>query len=74
MIGRALGLPPTIVLLAVIHFIVDGYGNILLPLLPLLIPRLGPSLAAAGTLQMCLFPSDARRDPGCRRAANWKRL
>lgn len=32
--------------------IVDGYGNILAPLLPLLIPRLGLSLAAAGTMTM----------------------
>ena len=31
---------------------VDGYGNIYAPLLPLLIPRLGLSLAAAGTLTM----------------------
>ena len=34
------------------HFMVDGYGNIYAPLLPLLIPRLGLSLAAAGTLTM----------------------
>jgi MFS transporter, FSR family, fosmidomycin resistance protein len=32
--------------------VVDGYGNIFAPLLPLLIPRLGLSLAAAGTLTM----------------------
>ena len=31
---------------------VDGYGNIYAPMLPLLIPRLGLSLAAAGTLTM----------------------
>jgi FSR family fosmidomycin resistance protein-like MFS transporter len=31
---------------------VDGYGNIYAPLLPLLIPKLGLSLAAAGTLTM----------------------
>jgi len=31
---------------------VDGYGNVYAPLLPLLIPRLGLSLAAAGTLTM----------------------
>ena len=31
---------------------VDGYGNIFAPLLPLLIPRLDLSLAAAGTLTM----------------------
>lgn len=34
------------------HMVVDGYGNIFAPLLPLLIPRLGLSLAAAGTLTM----------------------
>jgi FSR family fosmidomycin resistance protein-like MFS transporter len=39
--------------LAATHFIVDGYGNILAPLLPLLISNLGLSLFAAGTLQMC---------------------
>src|SRR4051812_26231812 len=34
-------LHPTIVLLAGAHMMVDGYGNIYAPLLPLLIPRLG---------------------------------
>ncbi|MBI3049990.1 MAG: MFS transporter [Acidobacteria bacterium] len=47
------GLHPTILLLASTHFIVDGFGNIYAPLLPLLIPQLNLSLAAAGTLQMC---------------------
>jgi MFS transporter, FSR family, fosmidomycin resistance protein len=47
------GLHPTVLLLASTHFLVDGYGNIYAPLLPLLIPHLGLSLAAAGTLQMC---------------------
>jgi FSR family fosmidomycin resistance protein-like MFS transporter len=47
------GLHPAVVLLASVHFIVDGYGNVLPPLLPLLIPKLRLSLAAAGTLQMC---------------------
>ena len=37
---------------ASVHFVVDGYGNILAPLLPLLLPRLDLSLAAAGTLTM----------------------
>ena len=50
---RPFGLHRTILLLAGTHFIVDAYGNILAPLLPLLITRLGLSLAAAGTLQMC---------------------
>jgi FSR family fosmidomycin resistance protein-like MFS transporter len=34
------------------HLVVDGYGNIFAPLLPLLIPRLGLTLTAAGTLTM----------------------
>ena len=34
------------------HVMVDGYGNIYAPLLPVLIPRLGLTLAAAGTLTM----------------------
>ena len=50
---RFLGLHPTILVLAATHFIVDGFGNILAPLLPLLIVNLDLSLAAAGTLQMC---------------------
>jgi FSR family fosmidomycin resistance protein-like MFS transporter len=47
------GLHRTVVLLASTHFIVDGYGNVLAPLLPLLIINLDLSLFAAGTLQMC---------------------
>jgi MFS transporter, FSR family, fosmidomycin resistance protein len=47
-----LGLDPAIVLMASTHFLVDGFGNIYAPLLPLIIPRLGLSLAAAGTLAM----------------------
>jgi FSR family fosmidomycin resistance protein-like MFS transporter len=43
----------TVLVLASIHFLVDGFGNIFAPLLPLLIPRLHLSLAAVGTLQMC---------------------
>jgi len=50
---RPFGLHPTVVVLAATHFIVDGFGNILAPLLPLLIVNLHLSLAAAGTLQMC---------------------
>ncbi len=34
------------------HVMVDGYGNIFAPLLPLLIPKLGLTLTAAGTLTM----------------------
>jgi FSR family fosmidomycin resistance protein-like MFS transporter len=50
---RAFRVSSTVLLLASLHFVVDGYGNIYAPLLPLLIPRLGLSLAAAGALQMC---------------------
>ena len=45
-------LHPTVALMASAHMMVDGYGNILAPLLPLLITRLDLSLAAAGTLTM----------------------
>jgi FSR family fosmidomycin resistance protein-like MFS transporter len=55
----AFGLHPTIALLASTHFIVDGYTNIYAPLLPLLIPDLGLSLAAAGTLQMCFLVANS---------------
>ena len=44
-----LGLHPTVVVLASMHFLTDGYGNIYAPLLPLLIPHLNMSLATAGT-------------------------
>ena len=43
---------PTVLLMACVHMMVDGYGNIFAPLLPLLIPRLDLTLAAAGTLTM----------------------
>jgi FSR family fosmidomycin resistance protein-like MFS transporter len=45
-------LHPTVLLLAATHFMVDGYGNIYAPLLPLLIPRHGMDLKTAGTLAM----------------------
>ena len=45
-------LHPTLALMASAHLMVDGYGNILAPLLPLLITRLDLSLAAAGTMTM----------------------
>jgi len=38
--------------MACAHLMVDGYGNIYAPLLPLLIPKMDLSLAAAGTLTM----------------------
>jgi len=47
------GLDPVIPRLAATHFTVDAYSNIYAPLLPLLIPHLGMSLAAAGALTMC---------------------
>jgi MFS transporter, FSR family, fosmidomycin resistance protein len=50
--GVVLRLHPTVWFIASVHFIVDGYGNIYPPLLPLLIPRLDMSLATAGTLTM----------------------
>jgi FSR family fosmidomycin resistance protein-like MFS transporter len=46
-------LHPTVLLMASAHMMVDGYGNIYAPLLPLLIPSLNLSLATAGTLAMC---------------------
>jgi FSR family fosmidomycin resistance protein-like MFS transporter len=46
------GLHPSVLHLASTHFVVDAYTNIYSPLLPLLIPHLGLSLTAAGTLAM----------------------
>src|SRR3954451_2236110 len=46
------GLHPTVLLMASAHMMDDGYGNIYAPLLPLLAPKLGLSLAMAGTLTM----------------------
>jgi FSR family fosmidomycin resistance protein-like MFS transporter len=48
-------LHPTILLLAATHFVVDGFSNILAPLLPLIINNLHLTLAGAGTLQMCFL-------------------
>src|SRR4026208_1640378 len=53
MTRRFLGLHSTVLLLASTHFLVAGCGTLYAPLLPLLIPQLGLSLAAAGVLQMC---------------------
>jgi FSR family fosmidomycin resistance protein-like MFS transporter len=50
---KRLGLHPAILAAASTHFIVDAYGNLYAPLLPVLIPRLGLSLTMAGTLAMC---------------------
>lgn len=46
-------LHPTILLMAAAHFMVDAYGNLYAPLLPLLIDHLHLTLTAAGTLAMC---------------------
>ncbi|MEW5982155.1 MAG: MFS transporter [Acidobacteriota bacterium] len=43
---------PTVTRLASAHFVADAYSNMYAPLLPALIPRLGLSLTAAGTLAM----------------------
>ena len=43
---------PTVLLMACVHMMVDGYGNIFAPLLPLIIPRHDLTLAAVGTLTM----------------------
>lgn len=49
---RFLGLHPTVIVLASTHLLVDGFGNIYAPLLPLLIPQMQLSLTAVGVLQM----------------------
>jgi FSR family fosmidomycin resistance protein-like MFS transporter len=51
-VSDRLRLNSTVLHVATVHFVVDGYGNIFAPLLPLLIPKLGLSFAAAGTLTM----------------------
>lgn len=48
-----LGLHASIWKVASTHVVVDAYTNIYAPMLPLLIPHLGLSLATAGTLAMC---------------------
>jgi FSR family fosmidomycin resistance protein-like MFS transporter len=45
-------LHPTVLLMAAVHMMVDGYGNVMAPLLPLLIPKLDLTLAKAGLLTM----------------------
>lgn len=57
--NRLFGLPPTVFLLASTHFVVDGYGNIYAPLLPLLIPHLGLTFTTAGVLAMCFQMSSS---------------
>lgn len=66
-------LHPTVLLMASAHFMVDGYGNIYAPLLPLLIPKLGLSLAAAGTLTMLFQIAASVAQVGFGRLADrWK--
>ncbi len=49
---RGFRLPPGVLRLAAAHLVVDGYGNLFAPLLPLLVARLDLSLATAGVLAM----------------------
>ena len=48
-----LGLHTSIWKVASTHVVVDAYNNMYAPMLPLLIPHLGLSLAMAGILAMC---------------------
>ena len=57
--NRILGLHPTVARLATTHLVVDGYGNIYAPLLPVLVPQLGLSLTAVGVLAMCFQMSSS---------------
>ncbi len=50
---RRFGLHPTVWATASTHFVVDAYGNMFAPLLPLLIPQLHLSLKQVGVLAMC---------------------
>lgn len=50
---KRFGLHPSIWATASTHFVVDAYGNMYAPLLPLLIPQLGLSLKTVGVLAMC---------------------
>ena len=54
---KRIGLPPTVLTLSATHLVNDIFGNIYAPLLPLLIPRLGLSLTAAGTIAMAIHLS-----------------
>lgn len=73
MTSRPFGLHPTVLLLAGTHFLVDGFTNIYAPLLPLFIPQLHLSLAAAGTLQMCFMIANAVAQLGFGHVADrWK--
>ena len=54
---KRIGLPAAVLTLSATHMVNDIFGNIYAPLLPLLIPRLGMSLAAAGTIAMAIHLS-----------------
>ena len=54
---KRIGLPAAVLTLSATHMVNDIFGNIYAPLLPLLIPRLGLSLAAAGTIAMAIHLS-----------------
>ena len=64
-----LGLHPSIWETASTHFVVDAYGNMYAPLLPLLIPQLGLSLKTAGIAGDVL--SDGELGLAARRSARW---
>jgi FSR family fosmidomycin resistance protein-like MFS transporter len=51
-VGARSGIDPAVYRLAGAHFVSDAFSNLYAPLLPALIPRLGLSLTAAGTLAM----------------------
>jgi FSR family fosmidomycin resistance protein-like MFS transporter len=51
-IARRLRVPAGVLRLSATHLVVDGYGNLLAPWLPLLVTRLDLSLATAGLLAM----------------------
>jgi FSR family fosmidomycin resistance protein-like MFS transporter len=50
---KRFGLHSTVWATASTHFVVDAYGNMFAPLLPLLIPQLNLSLKTVGVLAMC---------------------
>lgn len=54
-----LGLHTSIWKVASTHVVVDAYTNIYAPMLPLLMPHLGLSYVAAGTLAMCFQMSNS---------------
>lgn len=50
--ARPFLLHPTVRRLAVVHFVVDWFSNTLPPMLPVIVPRLGLTLASTGMLTM----------------------